>query len=79
MAKEEKKVEIITVVYKTYLHCPKCAQDIQKPLLRIPGEFGCGRKLVAVDIYDMFDMLNPNFTGRVKPWADPPLHSCSTT
>ncbi|KAL8542527.1 hypothetical protein ACS0TY_003406 [Phlomoides rotata] len=37
MAKEEKKVEVITVVYKTHLHCPQCAHDIQKPLLRIPG------------------------------------------
>ncbi|KAL2461004.1 Heavy metal transport/detoxification superfamily protein [Abeliophyllum distichum] len=37
MAKEEKKVEVTTVVYKTNLHCPKCALDIQKPLLRLPG------------------------------------------
>ncbi|KAL7083452.1 hypothetical protein ACP275_14G163300 [Erythranthe tilingii] len=37
MAKEENKIEVITAVYKTYLHCPKCAHDIQKPLLRIPG------------------------------------------
>ncbi|KAL3815203.1 hypothetical protein ACJIZ3_016471 [Penstemon smallii] len=38
MAKlEEKKTEVITAVYKAYLHCPKCAHDIQKPLLSIPG------------------------------------------
>ncbi|XP_073119350.1 heavy metal-associated isoprenylated plant protein 4-like [Henckelia pumila] len=37
MAKEEKKVEVITAVYKAYLHCPKCAVDIQRPLLGIPG------------------------------------------
>ncbi|XP_051124540.1 heavy metal-associated isoprenylated plant protein 4 isoform X1 [Andrographis paniculata] len=35
MTKEEKKLEVITVVYKAYLHCPKCAHDIKKPLLRI--------------------------------------------
>ncbi|KAL1546565.1 heavy metal-associated isoprenylated plant protein 4 [Salvia divinorum] len=37
MAKEEKKVEVITAVYKAHLHCPKCAHDIQKPLLKMPG------------------------------------------
>ncbi|XP_073314257.1 heavy metal-associated isoprenylated plant protein 4 [Primulina huaijiensis] len=37
MAKEEKKVEVITAVYKAYLHCPKCAVDIQRPLMGIPG------------------------------------------
>ncbi|XP_057800304.1 heavy metal-associated isoprenylated plant protein 4-like [Salvia miltiorrhiza] len=37
MAKEEKKVEVIIAVYKAHLHCPKCAHDIQKPLLKIPG------------------------------------------
>ncbi|XP_028110212.1 heavy metal-associated isoprenylated plant protein 4 [Camellia sinensis] len=39
MAKEEKKekVEEITAIYKVHLHCPKCADDIRKPLLRTPG------------------------------------------
>ena len=40
MAKEEKKEKVekvITAVYKVNLHCPKCAHDIRKPLLRTPG------------------------------------------
>ncbi|KAE9463021.1 hypothetical protein C3L33_05073, partial [Rhododendron williamsianum] len=36
MAKEEEK-NVITAVYKVNLHCPKCAEDIKKPLLRIAG------------------------------------------
>ncbi|KAI8572558.1 hypothetical protein RHMOL_Rhmol01G0208800 [Rhododendron molle] len=36
MAKEEEK-KVITAVYKVNLHCPKCAEDIKKPLLRIAG------------------------------------------
>ncbi|XP_057980563.1 heavy metal-associated isoprenylated plant protein 4 [Malania oleifera] len=41
MAKEEKNqdkdVEVITAVYKVNLHCPQCACQIQKPLLRTQG------------------------------------------
>ncbi|XP_052170946.1 heavy metal-associated isoprenylated plant protein 4 [Diospyros lotus] len=40
MAKEEKKEKVekvITAFYKVNLHCPKCAHDIRKPLLRTPG------------------------------------------
>ncbi|KAL7593865.1 hypothetical protein Lser_V15G31860 [Lactuca serriola] len=38
MAKVEEKKETITIaVYKANLHCPKCAHDIKKPLLRTPG------------------------------------------
>ncbi|KAF5952656.1 hypothetical protein HYC85_010600 [Camellia sinensis] len=41
MAKEEKKEKVemkeITASYKVHLHCPKCADDIRKPLLRTPG------------------------------------------
>lgn len=42
MSKEEKKettkeIEVITAVYKVNLHCPKCAHDIRRPLLRTPG------------------------------------------
>ncbi|GMP42422.1 hypothetical protein CsSME_00012178 [Camellia sinensis var. sinensis] len=41
MAKEEKKEKVemkeITAIYKVHLHCPKCADDIRKPLLRTPG------------------------------------------
>ncbi|OIT36157.1 PREDICTED: heavy metal-associated isoprenylated plant protein 4 isoform X1 [Nicotiana attenuata] len=37
MSKEEKKIEVITAVYKVRLHCPKCAHDIRKPLLRTQG------------------------------------------
>ncbi|XP_019168253.1 PREDICTED: heavy metal-associated isoprenylated plant protein 4 isoform X2 [Ipomoea nil] len=34
---EEKKIEVITAVYRVRLHCPQCAHDIRKPLLRTPG------------------------------------------
>ncbi|KAK3034299.1 hypothetical protein RJ639_034103 [Escallonia herrerae] len=37
MAKEEKKDKVLavtTAVYKVNLHCPKCAHDIKRPLLR---------------------------------------------
>nr|XP_043618632.1 heavy metal-associated isoprenylated plant protein 4 [Erigeron canadensis] len=38
MAKVEAKKETISIaVYKANLHCPKCAHDIKKPLLRTPG------------------------------------------
>ncbi|KAK4364331.1 hypothetical protein RND71_015689 [Anisodus tanguticus] len=37
MSKEEKKIEVISAVYKVRLHCPKCAHDIRKPLLRTQG------------------------------------------
>ncbi|KAL4562890.1 hypothetical protein LXL04_026921 [Taraxacum kok-saghyz] len=38
MAKVEEKKETITIaVYKVNLHCPKCAHDIKKPLLRTQG------------------------------------------
>lgn len=38
MAKVEEKKETITIaVYKANLHCPKCAHDIKKPLMRTPG------------------------------------------
>ncbi|GJW61055.1 heavy metal-associated isoprenylated plant protein 4 [Tanacetum coccineum] len=38
MAKVEAKKEIISIaVYKANLHCPKCAHDIKKPLMRTPG------------------------------------------
>ncbi|XP_055808055.1 heavy metal-associated isoprenylated plant protein 4 isoform X2 [Solanum dulcamara] len=37
MSKEEKKIEVINAVYKVRLHCPKCAHDIRKPLLRTQG------------------------------------------
>ncbi|KAM7472376.1 hypothetical protein LguiA_010559 [Lonicera macranthoides] len=40
MGKEEKKEkveEVIIVAYKVHLHCPKCAHDIRKPLLRTQG------------------------------------------
>ncbi|CAK7349250.1 unnamed protein product [Dovyalis caffra] len=33
----EKKVEVITAVYKVNLHCPQCARDIKKPLLSTQG------------------------------------------
>ncbi|XP_010549380.1 PREDICTED: heavy metal-associated isoprenylated plant protein 3 [Tarenaya hassleriana] len=36
-AKEEKKEQLITAVYKVNLHCRKCACDIKKPLLRTEG------------------------------------------
>ena len=38
MAKVEAKKETISIaVYKANLHCPKCAHDIKKPLMRTPG------------------------------------------
>lgn len=40
MGKEEKKEKCNPVVvagYKVDLHCPQCAQDIRKPLLRTTG------------------------------------------
>ncbi|PSS10073.1 Heavy metal-associated isoprenylated plant protein [Actinidia chinensis var. chinensis] len=41
MAKEEKKEKVevkeISAVYKVHLHCPKCAHDIKRPLLRTQG------------------------------------------
>nr|GMC86623.1 heavy metal-associated isoprenylated plant protein 3 [Ipomoea batatas]GME16037.1 heavy metal-associated isoprenylated plant protein 3 [Ipomoea batatas] len=37
MGKEEKKIEVISAVYRVRLHCPQCAHDIRKPLLRTPG------------------------------------------
>ncbi|KAI3693857.1 hypothetical protein L1987_76812 [Smallanthus sonchifolius] len=38
MAKVEAKKETINIaVYKANLHCPKCAHDIKKPLMRTPG------------------------------------------
>ncbi|XP_071696579.1 heavy metal-associated isoprenylated plant protein 4 [Rutidosis leptorrhynchoides] len=38
MAKVEEKKETINIaVYKVNLHCPKCAHDIKKPLMRTPG------------------------------------------
>ncbi|XP_021912671.1 heavy metal-associated isoprenylated plant protein 4 [Carica papaya] len=37
-AKDEKeKLEVITAVYKVNLHCPQCAFQIKKPLLRTQG------------------------------------------
>ncbi|XP_075111104.1 heavy metal-associated isoprenylated plant protein 4-like [Nicotiana tabacum] len=45
MSKEEKKIEVITAVYKVRLHCPKCAHDIRKPLLRTQGVHTVGVKL----------------------------------
>ena len=32
-----KEIEVITAVYRINLHCPKCAHDIRRPLLRISG------------------------------------------
>ncbi|XP_059651727.1 heavy metal-associated isoprenylated plant protein 4 isoform X2 [Cornus florida] len=40
MSKEDKKEKVesaIIAVYKAHLHCPKCAYDIRKPLMRTPG------------------------------------------
>ncbi|KAK4715916.1 hypothetical protein R3W88_014254 [Solanum pinnatisectum] len=37
MSKGEKKIEVISAVYKVGLHCPKCAHDIRKPLLETQG------------------------------------------
>lgn len=39
MSKEEKKIEVITAIYKVRLHCPKCAHDIRRPLMRTQGNF----------------------------------------
>lgn len=37
-AKVEVEKETISIaVYKANLHCPKCAHDIKKPLMRTPG------------------------------------------
>ncbi|XP_030550871.2 LOW QUALITY PROTEIN: heavy metal-associated isoprenylated plant protein 4 [Rhodamnia argentea] len=33
----EKKVDLITAVYKVNLHCPECAGEIKRPLLRTQG------------------------------------------
>lgn len=38
--KEEKKVDVITAVYKVNLHCPECAGEIRRPLLRTQGVHG---------------------------------------
>ncbi|XP_056161775.1 heavy metal-associated isoprenylated plant protein 4 isoform X2 [Syzygium oleosum] len=35
--KEEKKVDVITAIYKVNLHCPECAAEIRRPLLRTQG------------------------------------------
>lgn len=33
----EKKVDVITAIYKVNLHCPECAAEIRRPLLRTQG------------------------------------------
>ncbi|KAK2979380.1 hypothetical protein RJ640_025753 [Escallonia rubra] len=61
MAKEEKKdkvVAVTTAVYKVNLHCPKCAHDIKRPLLRTQG-------VQSVDV--KFDSSEVTVKGAIDP------------
>ncbi|KAK3008835.1 hypothetical protein RJ639_015318 [Escallonia herrerae] len=53
MAKEEKKDKVLavtTAVYKVNLHCPKCAHDIKRPLLRTQGVQGVDVKFDSSEV-----------------------------
>ncbi|KAH6812247.1 hypothetical protein C2S51_026009 [Perilla frutescens var. frutescens] len=79
MAKEEKKVEVITAVYKTYLHCPKCAQDIQKPLLKIPGVHKVDTKFDKGEITITGAIDAKKIHARLQKWSKKKVQLISET
>ncbi|XP_011093976.1 heavy metal-associated isoprenylated plant protein 4 [Sesamum indicum] len=79
MAKEEKKVEVITAVYKAYLHCPKCAHDIQKPLLRIPGVHSVDVKFEKGEITVKGGIDAKKIHARLQKWSKKKVELISET
>ncbi|XP_012832669.1 PREDICTED: uncharacterized protein LOC105953541 [Erythranthe guttata] len=79
MAKEENKVEFITAVYKTYLHCPKCAHDIQKPLLRIPGIHRVDAKFEKGEITVKGAIDAKKIHARLQKWSNKKVELISET
>ncbi|KAK6143078.1 hypothetical protein DH2020_023426 [Rehmannia glutinosa] len=79
MAKEEKKAEVITAVYKAYLHCPKCAHDIQKPLLRIPGVHSVDAKSEKGEITVKGAIDAKKIHARIQKWSKKNVELISET
>ncbi|KAL8028425.1 hypothetical protein ABFX02_14G159200 [Erythranthe guttata] len=79
MAKEENKIEVITAVYKTYLHCPKCAHDIQKPLLRIPGVHRVDAKFEKGEITVKGAIDAKKIHARLQKWSNKKVELISET
>ncbi|GFP93891.1 hypothetical protein PHJA_001533400 [Phtheirospermum japonicum] len=79
MAKEEKKTEVITAVYKAYLHCPKCAHDMQKPLLRIPGVHKVDTKFEKGEITVKGAIDAKKIHARLQKWSNKKVELISET
>ncbi|KAL3615446.1 hypothetical protein CASFOL_041107 [Castilleja foliolosa] len=79
MAKEEKKTEVITAKYKAYLHCPKCAHDMQKPLLRIPGVHKVDTKFEKGEITVKGAIDAKKIHAKLQKWSNKKVELISET
>ncbi|XP_027102866.1 heavy metal-associated isoprenylated plant protein 4-like [Coffea arabica] len=76
---KEKEIEVITAVYKINLHCPKCAHDIRRPLLRIPGVHSADIKHEKNEVTIKGAIVAKKMHERLQKWSKKKVELISET